>query len=134
MKVLKYSYVFLWLFGIPTIIGMGAGDILLRIYYNFNEHLLAGVAVCFFSGAVVTWIPMAFVIEEADFREKRKLFAITLLLWIAGCVAPIIFGFQQLGRIITVLLVFSAIFTITKILSVVSEISRKGNYRKKGIS
>ena len=130
-KVLKYSYIFLWLLGIPTIIGASAGDSLLRIYHNFNEHFLAGVAVCFFSGAVVTWMPMGFVIEEADFGQKRELVAIILLLWIAGCVAPILFGFQQLGLIITVLLIFSAIFTITKILSVVSEISRKDSYREK---
>jgi hypothetical protein len=132
MKALKYLYIFLWLFVIPAIIGGGVGEILLRMYHNFSEHLLAGVAVCLFSGAVVTWIPMAFVIQGADFGEKKEFLAITLLLWIAGCVAPMLFGFRHLTLTVTILLMFSAIFTKTKVLSALSEISRKlQNYREK---
>lgn len=113
--ILKYSYAFLWLFVIPVIIGLGTGDLLLRIYHNSNEHLLAGVVVCFFSGAVVTWIPMTFLIDGAEVgreREHSQLFHSTLFLGIAGCAAPILSGFEQgLDTAITVLLIFSAFVT-----------------------
>lgn len=128
MKFLKYSYIFLWVLVIPVIIGLGVGDLLLRIYNNFNEHLIAGITVCFFSGAVVTWVPMVFVVEEVNFKEKDTLLGISLLLWVAGIIAPLLFGFQQLGRSIAILLIFSAAFTVTKLLSAISEISKKQDH------
>ena len=135
MKFLKYSYMFLWILVIPVIIGKGVGDLLEKIYHNFNEHLLAGIAVCFFSGAVVTWVPMVFVVEEVGFREKDTLLGISLLLWVAGIIAPLLFGFQQLGMSIAILLIFSAAFTVTKVLSAISEISKKlDRYRDENIS
>lgn len=115
MKPLKYFYVFLWIFVIPSIIGQGLGDSLLRLYHNFNEHFFVGGAVCLISGSVVTWVPMGFLIEGVEFGVRTELIALTILVWIAGCIAPILFGFQNLGIIMTVLLIFSAIFTITKL-------------------
>ena len=129
MSVLKYLYIFLWLLVIPTIIGGGVGEYLVRIYHNFNGHFLAGIAVCFFSSAVVTWVPMIFLVEDVAFSGKETLLAVTLFLWIAGIIGPLLFGFRQLGLIITVLMVFSAVFTVTKVLSTISHISRRLEHR-----
>lgn len=131
MKILKYSYMFLWIFVIPVIIGLSVADLLLRIYHNFNEHLLAGLAVCILSGLVVTWIPMVFLIEDVNFREKRELLGLTLLLWVVGLVSPIVFGFRSLGKVIAILLIFSAAFTVTKLATAISQISKRlQNFRK----
>src|SRR3989338_11264605 len=122
MKFLKYSYMFLWILVIPVIIGASVGDFLLKIYHNFNEHLLACIAVCFFSGAVVTWVPMSvFVVEKVDFQWKDRLLTLSLLLWVAGIIAPLLFGFQQLGRSITILLFISAVVTVYAINSEISK-------------
>lgn len=124
LKVLKYFYVFLWIFVLPTVIGQSVGDTLLEIYLNFNKHVLAGLFVCLLSGAVVTWFPMIFLVEEIDFLERNDLIALTLLLWAAGIVAPMLFGFQQLGLIITVLLISSGFITVAKLMSAISKIKK----------
>lgn len=93
-NVLKYFYIFLWLFVIPIIIGMSVGDGLVKMYDNFDKHWVAGLCVCFFSGAVVTWFPMFFIIEETPYEELNSLYAFVVIGWPAGSISPLIFGFK----------------------------------------
>jgi len=116
---------FLWIFVIPVIIGEGVAGVLLKIHYNFSEHWISSIGVCFSSGAVVTWFPMVFLVEKADILHKKGLWPLTLLLWVAGFITPLLFGFHQLGYILTILLILSAGFTVTKLASAISEISMR---------
>ncbi len=128
MKALKYTYIFVWVFIIPIIIGQSVGDYFLRIYHNYNEHFLAGAVICILSAGIVTWFPMIFIVERADFYAKQELAPFALIGGAGAVLAPIIFGFQNLGLIITLLLIFSAAMTVSILLKAISEYQKDSNY------
>lgn len=68
---------------------------------------------------------LVFIVEHIEFLEKDSLVVLTLLLWFAGVIYPLIFGFQSLSHIITVLLILSAAITVTKILTATTKILKR---------
>jgi len=50
-----------------VIIGDGVAGVLLKIRHNFSEHWIAGIGVCFFSGAGKHWIQPAPLFDGSFF-------------------------------------------------------------------
>ena len=130
MKILKYFYAFLWLFIIPVVIGLSVENFLIKIYSNYDEHLLAGLVVCVLNSLAVTWIPGGFLIIDINIRKKHDLLVLTLLLWVAGLVTPLLAGFRSFSTAVTVLLIFSAWLTMEIIKKEMYEISKHIQDRK----
>jgi|GEM_PF-3794680 len=130
MKTLKYFYAFLWLFIIPVVIGLSVENFLIKIYNNFNKHLLAGLVVCLLNSLAVSWIPGGFLINGFNIREKHDFVILTLLLSIAGLVTPLIAGFESFGTAVTVLLILSALLTMDIVKKEMHEISERLQYSK----
>ncbi len=123
MKILKFFYAFLWLFVIPLIIGLSVEYYLIKIYRNYDENLLAGLVVCVLNSLAVTWIPGGFLIIEINIQKKHDLLILTLFLWVAGLVTPLLAGFQSFGAAVTVLFIFSALLPMEILKKEIRQIS-----------
>lgn len=119
--------VLLILIAIWTLIIMGSGsaDTLINIYNNYSQHWIAGAIICLSSGFVIILFPLLFIIEDTWFEDKLSLKALTLFAFIIGVLSPIIFGFNSLGLIISILLIFTTLITVEKITKSISELKKK---------
>ncbi len=124
-KILTYIYAFFWILIIPVCIGNSVADGLLQIYSNFSGHWISGIFVCIISGAVVTWFPMPFLIFPLSSVSKSLIELAVVIGWIGGVFAPLIFGFEELGKILLVLLLITNVITISVLETELTEISSK---------
>jgi len=140
-KALVYFYALIGGIVVPGVIGLGVGDLLMAVYENLWHHWIAGAAVCFLSGAVASWFPMQFLIQPGFgffdgvkggaeregfwFLEREDIRFVALLGWAGGIVAPLVLGFQSLGKILAVLLILTTVITISSVLKAFGETSRR---------
>jgi hypothetical protein len=100
-------------------------DLLVRLYENFSGHWGAGVVACLLSGAVASWFPMLFMIVDFEFYEQKEIGAAALLGWAGGTLAPLVFGFRNLGFSLTVLLILTTFITVSAMLKALKEAVRR---------
>ena len=119
--------VLLILIAIWTLIIMGSGsaDTLINIYNNYSQRWIVGAIICLSSGFVIILFPLLFIIEDTWFEDKLSLKALTLFAFTIGVFSPLIFGFNSLGLIISILLIFTTLITIEKITKSISELKNK---------
>ena len=124
-KVLTYIYAFAAIFILPIIIGMGVADSLLKMYELYSRHWVAGTIVCIFTGAVASWFPMLFLIEDIWFIEKVNVLVGAIIGWVGGVAIPLIFGFRSLGSTLSVLLILTTLITVASVLKAIHDNARQ---------
>lgn len=127
MKALKLIYAFFAIFIIPIVIGEGVAYSLIQFYERYSHHWIAGGIVCVFSAAIVTWFPLLFLLEPFQSYQRVEMEIAVLIGVVGGLFAPLVFGFSELGGILSKLLILTTVITVSSMLKAFLEVSKKAN-------